>query len=123
MRDDQRRDEARDGERVLLTVLVDVQDHVSGRKRAHFLQVDILGSADLGDAADRLAGMEAEPGPAHERLRESQVTQKLGDARHEADDTESRRRRNMPCARRVDEGRAHCERPRAFLGAPAANRS
>src|SRR5258706_3420262 len=126
VRDDQRRNEPGESARILLSVLVDIEDDVGGPQRAQLVEVDVLGAADLGDPANDLAGMNAEAGSAHELCRKPEIADELADARHEAHDARIATGRRVPRARGIDEfplRSPHRGRPRAFRGALANNRS
>ncbi len=66
VRDDQRGNELGQSARILLSVLVDIEDDVGGPQRAQLVEVDILGAADFGDPTNDFAGMNAEARSAHE---------------------------------------------------------
>src|SRR6266446_5133665 len=126
VRDDQLRNELCERASVLLPVLVDIEDDVSGPQRAQLVEVDILGSADFGDPANDLAGVGAETGSAHELCRESEIADELRNAGYQTHDARIAARRRVPRPHCVDESRlwsAHKGRPRAFRGARANSRS
>ena len=103
MRDDDRGDERRELLHVLEPVLVDVDDDVRRRELADPVELDVLRAADLGDRADDLPRVDAEPRPPDELRREAEVAEELGDAGNEADDARVGARRRVLDAGRVDE--------------------
>ena len=117
MHDDDMGHEVHHGLHRLAPVFVDVGDDVARRQLPQHCELDVLGTADLGHAAQFLFGMDAETGAADQAVGETEVADQLGQARHQADDARRAFVGRMFASQCVD--RHHRSRPRGFLPARA----
>ena len=97
------RHEFHDGVHRIAPVFVDVGDDVGRRQAADDVELDVLGAADLGDAAQDFARVHAESGAADQAIGKAEVADQFGQARHQADDARRAVKAPVFAAERVDQ--------------------
>ena len=109
------------GQRFL--VLVDVDDDVARAERPDFLQIDVLGAADLRNAAHGAARMYAETGPPDQPVGEAEIADQFGDGGHQRDDARVLAGRRVQGSEGVAQHHGYNGRSRDLRGARAVSRS